>query len=121
PNEITQREKLVERPARGEVNGCETEIDAWRGNAGQTVLPAGPVCKRIELNEKKYLRDRYRDHGEVNAGAPQCDKPDEIADGGGRDHADDQRQHDVWKSGSRKKIRRDETAGAVEGRLAKRQ
>ncbi len=99
----------------------EAEIEARRRHAGQTVLAAGPVRQRIELDEKEHLRDRHRDHGEVDAGAPQRDQPDQIADRGGGDHADDQRQHHVGKSGAGQQIGRDKTAGAVERRLAERQ
>ena len=120
-DEIAQREKLVERPAGGEMNGGEAEIEARRRNAGQAVLAAGPVRQRIELDEKEHLGDRHRDHGEIDAGAPQRDQPDQIADGGGGDHADHQRQEDVGKSGAGEQIGRDETAGAVERRLAERQ
>ena len=72
-DEIAQREKLIERPAGGEVKGREAEMKARRRYAGQTVLAAGPVRERIELDKKEYFRDRHGDHGEVNAGAPQRD------------------------------------------------
>ncbi len=71
----------------------EAEIEARRRHARQAVLAAGAFRQRIELDEEEYLRDRHRDHGEVDAGAPQRDQADQIAGDGRRDHADDQRQH----------------------------
>ena len=120
-DEIAHREELIERPAGGEMKRGEAEIEARRRHARQAVLAAGPVRQRIELDEEEHLRDRHRDHGEVDAGAPQRDQPDQIADDGGRDHADDQRQHHVRKAGAGQQIGGDESAGAVERRLAERQ
>ena len=99
----------------------EAEVEARRRHAGQAVLAAGPVRQRIELDEEEDLRDRHRDHGEVDAGAAQRDQPDQVADDGRRDHADDQREHDVGKARAREQVGGDEAAGAVEGRLAERQ
>ena len=99
----------------------EAEIEARRRHAGQAVLAAGAVRQRIELDEEEHLGDRHRDHREIDAGAPQRDQPDQIADDRGRDHADEQRQHDVGKAGCGEQIGGDEAAGAVERRLAERQ
>ena len=70
----------------------EAEIEARRRHAGQAVLAAGPFRQRIELDEEEHFGDRHRDHGEIDAGAPQRDQADQIADDGRRDHADDERR-----------------------------
>ena len=91
-DEVAEREERIERPAGGEVERREAEIEARRRHAGQAVLAAGPVRQRIELDEEEDLRDRHRDHREVDAGAAQRDQADQVADDRGRDHADDQRR-----------------------------
>ena len=99
-DEVAECEELIERPAGREVDIDEAEIEAGRRHAGQAVLAAGPGRQRIEFDEEEHFGDRHRDHGEIDAGAPQRDQADEITDHGGHDHADDQRQHHVGKSGA---------------------
>ena len=79
-DEIADREELIERPAGGEMQRGEAEIEARRRHAGQAVLAAGPVRQRIELDEEEHLGDRHRDHREIDAGAPQRDQADQVAD-----------------------------------------
>ena len=99
----------------------EAEVEARRRHARQSVLAAGPFRQRIELDEIEDLRDRHRDHREVDAGAAQRDQADEVADGRGGDHADHEREHHVRKAGAREQVGGDESAGAVERRLAERE
>ena len=120
-DEIAERDELVERPAIGEVQRGEAEIEARRRHARQPVLAAGVVRQRIELDEEEHLGDRDRDHGEVDAGAPQRDQADQVAGDGGGDHADDQRADHVAEAGAGQQIGGDEAAGAVKRRLAERQ
>ena len=42
-DEIAEREKRIERPAGGELQRREAEVEAGRGHAGQAVLAAGPL------------------------------------------------------------------------------
>ena len=120
-DEIADRQKLIERPTGCEVDGGEAEVEARRRHPRQSVLTAGPLRERIELDEIEHLGDRDRDHGEVDAGATKRNQPDDIADCAGRDHADQQREDDVRKARSGKQVGGDKTAGAVEGRLTERQ
>ena len=120
-DEIAQRDELIERPAIGEMDGGEAEIEARGRHARQAVLAAGEIRERIELDEEEHLRDRHRDHGEVDAGAAQRDQADQIAGRCRRDHADDQRAQHVAEAGAGQQIGRNEAAGAVEGGLAERQ
>ena len=120
-DEIAQCQELIERPAGGEMQCSQAEIKARRRHARQAVLTAGKIRQRIELDEKENFGDGDRDHGKIDAGAAQCDQPDQIADHGCRNHADDQRQEYIGKTGTRQKPGGDDTAGAIEGRLAERQ
>ena len=79
-DEVADGEERIHRPAGGEVDGGEAEIEAGRRHAGQAVLAAGPVGQRIDLDEVEHLADRHRDHGEVDAGAAQRDQADQAAD-----------------------------------------
>ena len=79
-DEVPERQEDVERPVGIEVNGREAEIERRRRHAGQAVLAAGIVRERVEFDEIEHLGDRHRDHGEINAGAPQRDQPDQKAD-----------------------------------------
>ena len=117
PDEVKERDERIERPAAGEMDGLEAEIDGRGRNTGQTVLAAGPCRQGIKLDEVEYLGDRNRDHRKIDAGAAQREQPDQIADKGGRDHPDEQRKHDIRKTRLGEQIGGDETTGTVEGRL----
>src|SRR6185369_1317950 len=116
-DEVAEGEQRVERPAAREAELEETQIQAGRGHAGESILPAGPFGERIELDKVEDFRDRYRDHREIDAGAPQSDEADEIADGGRRDHADHEGRDDVRKAGAREQIGGDHSTRAIESRL----
>ena len=120
-DEVPEREERVHRPVGVEMQRREAEIERRRRHAGETVLAAGEVRQRAELDEVEHLRDRHRDHGEIDAGAAERDQADEIADRGGADHADDERQDDVGEARLREQIGGDHAARAEEGRLAERQ
>ena len=66
-----------------------------RGTPGKPFSPPVIGRQRIELDEKEHLGDRHRDHGEIDAGAPERDEADQIADHSRRDRADEDRHHDV--------------------------
>ncbi len=103
-DEIPERQEDIHRPVGVELERREAESTARRRHAGQAVLAAGEGRQRIELDEVEHLGDRHRDHGEIDAGAPERDQPDQIADDGGDDRADEHRRHDVagsWPSVSR--------------------
>ena len=120
-DEIPERQEDVERPVGVELNRGEAEIERRCRHARQSVLAAGIGRERIEFDEEKYFRDRHRDHGEIDAGAPERDQADQIADDGGRDHADEQRRYHVRKIHHREQIGRDHAAGAEKGGLAERE
>lgn len=120
-DEVAERDELIERPAIGEVQCGETEVEARCRYARQAVLAAGEVRERVELDEEKYLRDRHGDHGEIDACAAQRDQADQIAGRRRCDHADDQRAQHVAEARAGQEIGGDEAAGAVEGGLAERQ
>ena len=90
-DEIPEREKYIKHPVGVELNRREAETEARRRHAGQPVLAAGIGRERIELDEEEHLRDRHRDHGEVDAGAPERDQPHQIADDAGDDRANEHR------------------------------
>ena len=69
----------------------------------------------------EHFGDRNRDHGEIDTGTSERDEPDQVAGNACRDDTDDQRQHNVRKTRPGQEISRDETAGAVKGRLTERQ
>src|SRR5581483_5906322 len=96
-------------------------MEARRRHARQPGFAARPLGERIELDEEKNLGNRDGDHGEVDAGTPQRDQADEVADDCGCNHAEEQRGHDIWKSCACEKISSDKAAGAVKGGLAERQ
>ena len=96
-DEIAKRQQPIERRVAIELKGGETEVENRGRHARKPVLAAGEIGKGIELDEIEYFPDRHRDHGEVDAGAPQRDQPDQIADGRRRDRADEHRRHDVRK------------------------
>ncbi|MGY2930929.1 hypothetical protein ACVWZ6_000531 [Bradyrhizobium sp. GM6.1] len=120
-DEIAQRDELIERPAIGEVDGDEAEIEARRRHAGQAVFAAGEIGKWIEFDEEEHFRDCHGDHREIDAGAAQCDQADQVAGRCGRDHADDQRAQHVAEARAGQQVGGDEAAGAVEGGLAERE
>ena len=120
-DEIPKGQKRIERPVGVEVNGREAEIERRCRHAGQPVFTAGEVRERIELDEKKDLRDRHSDHRKVNSGAPERDQSDQITDDGRHDRADKQRRYDIGKIHDRQEIGRDHAAGAEERGLTERE
>ncbi len=73
------RKAYIDR-VRVEAERREAEVEAGRRDAGQTVLAAGEGGQWVELDEKEHLRDRHRDHGEIDAGAPEGDETNQITD-----------------------------------------
>ena len=120
-DEIPEGQERIERQIRIELDGGEAEIHARRRHAGQPILAAGISRQRIEFDEIEHLRNRHRDHGEVDAGPSERDQPDQIADERRRDGADEHGHHDVRKTRDREQIGGDHAAGAEKGRLAERQ
>ena len=111
----------VHGPVGIEPELVRPDVEGRRRHAGQAVLAAGVVGERAELDEVEHLGDRHRDHREIDAGAAQRDEPDQIADGGRHDHADDNRQRHIGEVHLRQQIGGDHAARAEERRLAERQ
>jgi hypothetical protein len=91
-DEVPEREEDIHLPVAIEIDCHKSEVVARRRNAGQPVLAAGIGRQRIELDEEEHFRDRDGDHRKIDAGAAQCDQPDEEADDRGRDRPDDDRR-----------------------------
>src|SRR5262249_33005554 len=104
----------VERDVAIEADGGEAEIKHRCRHARQPVLAAGISRQRIELDEEENLGDRHGNHGEIDAGAPERDQSDQIADDGGYDRADGQRRQDVGKVCDREQIGGNHAADAEE-------
>ncbi len=120
-DEIPERQEHVERRIAVETEGGEAEIERRGRHAREPVLAARELRERVELDEIEHLGDRHRDHGEIDADTPERDQAHQIADGGGRDHADEQGPDDVRKARDRQQIGGDHAAGAEKGGLAERQ
>ena len=117
-DEIPERQKHIDRPVALEIERGEAEVDARLRDARQTVLAAGVVRQRIELDEEEHFRDGDGDHREIDAGAPERDQADEIADNSGDHGADDDRREHIRKVDLGQKIGGEHAAGAEERRLS---
>ena len=120
-DEIAERKKRIQGPARREVQRGESKVEVRRRHPGQSVLATGPIRQWIELDEVEYFCDGDRDHGEVDPRAAQRQQSDQVADNCRDDHADEQRGNHVRETRSGEQVGSDEPAGAVESRLTKRE
>ena len=94
-NEVPERQKRVELGVAVKLQRGEAERQDGRWHARQPVLAARIGRERIELDEEEHFGDRHGDHGEIDAGTPQRDQPDQEPDDRGRDHADKDAGDDV--------------------------
>ena len=62
------------------------------GTPGKPFSPPVKCGQGIELDEEEHLCDRHGDHGEINAGAPERDQTDQIADNACNQTADHNRR-----------------------------
>ena len=79
-DEVPEGEERVHRQVAVELQRRETQTDAGRWHASQTVLAAGEVRQRVELEVEEHLGDGHRDHREIDAGPAQSDQADQIVE-----------------------------------------
>ena len=120
-DEIPERQKHVDRPVALEIERREAEVDARRRHARQAVLAAGVVRQRVELDEEEHFRDGDRDHREIDAGAPERDEADQIADDSRNHGADEDRRENIGKIDLGQEIGGEHAARAEERRLSERE
>ncbi len=87
-DEVPERKEDVHFPVGVEAQLHKAKVETRRRHPGQAVFSTRKVRQGIELDEEEHFPDRHRDHGEIDAGAPERDQADEIADHA-RDHGAD--------------------------------
>jgi hypothetical protein len=120
-DEVPECQEDVEQSVAVETDGGEAEIEHRGRHARKAVFASGKVRQRIKFDEEEDLRDRHGDHGEIDAGSPERDQPDKIADDACDDGADEQGRHHIGEIQDGEQIGCDHAAGAEESRLPERE
>ena len=85
--DIAGCQKSIHRPASRRLYRGEAQVESRRRDPRQAIFAAGERRQRRVFHEEENFGDRHGDHGEIDAGAPQGNQPDEIAGDGRRDRS----------------------------------